>query len=545
MLAGFLPLLLLVFGSANLEGLASPLPLTTTVAWLLVGLAGFAWLDARLRAGGHEPETVQAWQHRFHWALAAWIVGLWWAASPVRLLLGLGPGPALAQTVVVLPAGLLFVALLAATHHSFYVAMGPWRLASQTPADHLRARLSVPLLFFPPILAWIAIEDLCYGNSLNAVVELASSPAKIALIPLFFVGLYLVSPSLFNLAWRAQPLDDPRLAARLMQLAQEAGIPLSGVRVWDTFGEPIPNAAVAGLSRRFRFVYLTGYLRETVPDHQIVAIVAHELAHLRLGHVWVYLLFSLDLACFSLGTGFWLYYHHPRLLLSFPDLTTWLDLAFFLAGFFLVFTALARRAELQADQFAARLVGPAAMGEALGDLAARLGEEAGGRGGWRQWFATHPGFATRLERLARPAPLAQLASESRRWLVALVAVGLLLLGVGWPTFGLAGDLERGRLALAAGRHAEAAAMLARCRARVPTHPDVLDLAARLALAEGRYVRAAAAGADTLLDLNLTQILDFPGGDRRAGSEVAQEAAAPEVAAQFDLVEFLLQLLHFH
>ncbi len=534
MLFSFLPLLALVFGAVNLEGYGVPFPRTWLITAIIIGLGGLAWLDLNLRHRHLDPDVIMTWQYRSQWALTVWVLAVWWGASPPRLLLGRTAEATLWQITVLLPAMAVYLAGLALTNRPFFDAMADWRSPRQSAGDFFRARLAVPLLFVPPILAWVVVEDLFYGPGVAALGEVAASPARLALIPLFFVVLYLLSPTLFNLAWRARPLPEGTLAERLRALSQQLGVPISGVHLWDTFEEPIANAAVAGLSSRFRYVYITKHLRETFADDGIVAIVAHELAHLRLGHVGLYLLFSLDLAFFSLFVSFWLYYHHPWLLLAHPTAIEWLDAGLFLLGFFGIFTALARECELQADQLAAQTVGKNEVAQTLTLVAARIGDVEPLRG-WRRWTSTHPGFPERLAAIANARTTADLLKSGRKMLFVLIAAGLGLLAAAWPTLSLAGTLAGARTHLAARQTAMARTALVAAHKGLGWHPEVLRLSAELSWQQNRFVSAAVFAADAVTNLEIAS---------RLGLQIPQQPTPPEIALQLDLVEFLLQLLHF-
>jgi STE24 endopeptidase len=92
--------------------------------------------------------------------------------------------------------------------------------------------------------------------------------------------LALVAPIwLVPLFYRLTPLPDGPLRARLLALADRAGVVVTGIWVVDQSRKSrTANAAVTGLGRTRRILLFDTLLNEFAPD-EIEAVVAHELAH--------------------------------------------------------------------------------------------------------------------------------------------------------------------------------------------------------------------------------------------------------------------------
>ncbi|RCK78892.1 MAG: Zn-dependent protease with chaperone function [Candidatus Ozemobacter sibiricus] len=531
MISAFLPLILLAYATVEAEGTLALLPCTFAVLWVWVTLlAVWVWLPDWLeeRQGPDGPTvsflTVQA---VFQWGVVLWIIALQALSAPGRLLF-----PALArllpQAWPMLVSTGLYVWLHWLSRGVFQRAFRLLLHPDQSPGEFFRARLTLPILFFPPMLLWMVVEDLWLGRaSFSGISDLQT----FVLAPLFFVGLYLLSPHLFNLAWRATPMADADLQAKIIALAERVETPISGVRVWDTFKEPIPNAAVAGLSARFRFVYITQYLLDLFPPREILAIIAHELGHLRLGHVWTYLFFSLDLVFLSLWLKLELFFRHPWLILRYESLESTVDLVVFLAVFLFLFTRLTRRSELEADRFAAAATDGAVFAGTLRVLQEFITPPST----WTpRWLLTHPEFEERIEAALSyhdtVTPLVERARWMRGW---LLAVGVALLALSWPSARQVMILARAASAIKAGEVASGLAALRSLRADVQEHPIVVELLGAAAARQGRWPLVGYFAALRAFE-NL--------GRLGPPLEVFEHAAAPEVALHFQIVQFLLQAL---
>ncbi|HOT29416.1 MAG TPA: M48 family metalloprotease [Candidatus Ozemobacteraceae bacterium] len=532
MLSTFLPLILLAYGTSELAGTAAFLPLTTAVCWLLLT---WAWTCVllpgaltRLRCEGRLPGFNEA-QTGFSWLVTGWIILLHAVSDPAAWLV-----PGLYRTFpqawpmfvsIVLYAGILWIVRV-----PFRAAWSRIFDPDQTPEEFFRARMTLPILFFPPMLLWMAIEDSWLGAMrLPGLSDLEN----FVMAPLFFVGLYLFSPNLFNWAWRATPMEPGPLRSAIVDLAARAETPIAGVRQWDTFREPIPNAAVAGLSHKYRFVYMTNYIMEIFDDRQVLAVVAHELGHLRLGHVWTYMIFSLDLVFLSLFAKIQLFLCLPWYAAQAETLNSVVDLVVFLAVFIVFFTALTRHSERQADRFAASLVG----GDLFAGTLERLQEFVSPvPSRWPKWTLTHPEFGERTS-VARSwnGPVERLVSSERRLRLGLLVLGIAACFAAWPGMSSVHRLAEMADAVSAGHIREAARLWNALPPELKTHPEAAAQRAALAFQSGdwAFVLRQAARASW-----------GDGGPSPDGpiSEIPHHAGPPEVALHFEIVQFLLELL---
>ena len=90
----------------------------------------------------------------------------------------------------------------------------------------------------------------------------------------------LIAP-IFN---KFRPLDDETLAGRIRELAQRAGLRISGVLVMDASKRTRKdNAYFAGIGKTRRVVLFDNLLEQ--PHSAVETVVAHEMGHWRRGHI--------------------------------------------------------------------------------------------------------------------------------------------------------------------------------------------------------------------------------------------------------------------
>ena len=184
-----------------------------------------------------------------------------------------------------------------------------------------------------------------------------------ALVSIFLIYLspYVIEPLFFK--FREVERDD--LGEKIRNLMDRAGMTVSRVMQVDASRRSKhSNAYFTGIGRVKRIV-LFDTLLEQMTDGEILGVLAHEVGHWRLGHLWKRLVtmelvaLGVSLAVFALAGGV-----GPKSFLWFQSSSFFARLI--LSGFLLSLAAfpitpfsswLSRRHENQADRFAADLTG--------------------------------------------------------------------------------------------------------------------------------------------------------------------------------------------
>lgn len=143
--------------------------------------------------------------------------------------------------------------------------------------NHVRHDLGLVLI---PALVVIAAQEslqLAWPQALEA------SQAWWLYVPLLGAMLLLM-PVAVRLVWRTTPLPAGPLRERLFALCRQERAGIREILVWNT-DKHFANAAVAGLVRGLRYVFLTDALLARLSDDQVAAVVRHELGHIRGKHL--------------------------------------------------------------------------------------------------------------------------------------------------------------------------------------------------------------------------------------------------------------------
>jgi len=197
-----------------------------------------------------------------------------------------------------------------------------------------------PLLL---ILAWSeSINKLHQNGHLN-------DTAQLWLTPLGAAGVFLLAPLIIRTLWDTVPLPPGPVRDKLTALCDHHGVRVRELLLWRTYGGMI-NAAVMGLFAPVRFVLLSDGLLDQVEQDRVEAVMAHELAHVKLRHMlWLLLSAAAVVALLSLIGD--------AVLLIIPTWPAWSSIVLSVIGIGLWavgFGWVSRRIERQADTFAAR-----------------------------------------------------------------------------------------------------------------------------------------------------------------------------------------------
>jgi STE24 endopeptidase len=355
---------------------------------LLVILLG---LWSRVLARRSDSANFHQNVRRFNYTMfaARIIVPAWFAVGVWKL----GWGPLIAGGIGNNLAGRLPGVLLG-TFPAFAAWMGLWW--SQYPADravreqsfwsdwenqlplhqpppfrsYFAMNLRLQVLFtIVPVLLWVAMRDVISVSSthyfhwtedrLQQRVDLAASAIAAAVV-------FLLVPKILRRVLNTVPLPSSPLRSRLEQLCRRAKVRYCDILLWQTQNN-IGNAAVMGILPRMRYFLISDVLMERMTDDQIEAVFAHELGHIVHRHMGWYAVFLIVLIVLMMATATALAEAFPMINQSHAGIALMMMLG--TAMFLLLFGALSRSCERQADVYAARIMeaikGPAASSEAL------------------------------------------------------------------------------------------------------------------------------------------------------------------------------------
>ncbi|MGP1310289.1 MAG: M48 family metallopeptidase, partial [Phycisphaerales bacterium] len=147
-------------------------------------------------------------------------------------------------------------------------------------------RMGAMIVLVPLALIWLWSESIAMG-AVRLGVSMDSSAAQGAMAAAQLLGVavaFVLTPPIMMRVWRTVSLGSGEMRERLRGLCARHRVRCRDIRVWRTNGEML-NGAVIGIVAPVRYILLTDALLESLPEEQVEAVAAHEIAHIRRRHL--------------------------------------------------------------------------------------------------------------------------------------------------------------------------------------------------------------------------------------------------------------------
>lgn len=156
------------------------------------------------------------------------------------------------------------------------------------------ANLRVNLAMVLPWLLLSASSDLLRLAPLPRLQEFLTSPWGEPLLALMsLVVLVVFLPPIIVRLWGCAPMPASPARQRIESFCAKHDIPFADILLWPLFEGRMLTAGVMGINRRFRYLLVTPALLETMTQDELEAVMAHEIGHVKLYHLPLYLLLFL------------------------------------------------------------------------------------------------------------------------------------------------------------------------------------------------------------------------------------------------------------
>lgn len=146
-----------------------------------------------------------------------------------------------------------------------------------------RYNVLIILMLMLPMIIWTILV-------LNLPKTLKSNEFMILIFAIFMLTLMSISPNVFSLFYRGESLKTP-LRDEIIEFCRKNGINVSDVKVLRGLPERVANAGVSGILRKY--VFLTEYLIDKFSEEEIMAVIAHEIGHLKEKHNLIHSIYAI------------------------------------------------------------------------------------------------------------------------------------------------------------------------------------------------------------------------------------------------------------
>lgn len=255
------------------------------------------------------------------------------------------------------------------------------------------------LVFFAALIAMSStMEELAPGST-----EAGSIPFIILIVVAVAIGnvcSFSCAPYIIRLLYRGNELQDQRMDRAVKHLISVTGMDIRAEKIYAIKGKTA-NAVVSGLFRKAQCIFFTNRLLERMSQGEIMAALAHELAHGRHRHMpmifLVLLIWTLVFQVFLSLIDYYAYFDSLE-----ESWEIWVILGINAANLyllmFLVLFPLSRRNEYQADATAALWVGTGLYKQTLYRLH-QINDQLKPPRKFVAKLGTHPTLQERVERV--------------------------------------------------------------------------------------------------------------------------------------------------
>lgn len=196
---------------------------------------------------------------------------------------------ALANLLGILPFLLILMGVWAACFP------GPRRAGSTMgPYLWIQARLYLPVL-----IPWFGI--LSFMDLLAIVAPKLEQKVQedvlwgLGAFALLLMVLAWAFPSLVIRLWRCPPMPPGAARAELEEFFHRHGFRYRGIFLWTLLKGAISTAGIIGVFPRARYILITPSLLRILDEQELLAVMAHEMGHVRHHHMAFYLAFMVGL----------------------------------------------------------------------------------------------------------------------------------------------------------------------------------------------------------------------------------------------------------
>jgi len=145
----------------------------------------------------------------------------------------------------------------------------------------------------PIILPWLSltlVADLLQRSQMPLVrAVMASAWGEQVLFLALFLSLAIVFPLFVTRMWGCTRLPNGPARRMIEDFCRQQGVAYAEILLWPLHEGQALTAGVMGIVGRFRYLLVTPALLETMTADEVLAVMAHELGHVKKRHLQIFL----------------------------------------------------------------------------------------------------------------------------------------------------------------------------------------------------------------------------------------------------------------
>jgi Zn-dependent protease with chaperone function len=187
-----------------------------------------------------------------------------------------------------------------------YHAMGDIMNLDRSARHYIQSNIKFNLVIVVPWLILTLIYDIS-ALLVPGLEDLMNAPLfREAFSLLFLVVVAVLAPVFVIKLWDCEPLPSSELKDKIIAFAHSQGVKFKEIMSWNALGKGLVTAGVMGVVAPFRYLLITPGLMNILDDNEIMAVVSHEVGHVKKKHLPLYLVFLMGLMLISDSVQDWI-----------------------------------------------------------------------------------------------------------------------------------------------------------------------------------------------------------------------------------------------
>ncbi len=155
---------------------------------------------------------------------------------------------------------------------------------------HISSNLKFNLAILIPWFIATVFENISSLIDIANYNEIKSSGWGYFLTMFAYLIIFLVfTPYLITKLWESEPLEEGELNSLIGEYCSKQKVKFKGILAWNALNKGLITAAVMGIIYPFRYLLLTPKLMDLLNKDEVLAVVSHEVGHVKKKHMFFYL----------------------------------------------------------------------------------------------------------------------------------------------------------------------------------------------------------------------------------------------------------------
>lgn len=187
--------------------------------------------------------------------------------------------------------------------YNAFRAFGDFWGHSITARRYVFSNIKFNVPFVIPWLVYSLMIDFCKtidNENLNRLLNTSSLQPWIFL--LFIISISILIPIIIVRIWDCNPIDKPELVNLINRFCKSINVRFKQTMYWNALNGGLVTAGVIGLFYPFRYLLISPELVRLLDKDELLAVVCHEVAHVKKKHLLFYFLFILSFFILSFSS---------------------------------------------------------------------------------------------------------------------------------------------------------------------------------------------------------------------------------------------------